>query len=89
MLLTAMYSEEEAEVTAGNILGSALSFGRLPMADCRWMRQRQGIHSDRCLAIARLTHKNQEQRCSRATLSQKSNSGTSIVQVSNGSRQET
>ena len=69
MLLTAMYSEDEADVTAVQILESAFPFRRENPGEETVPRKKR---SDNVL-----THENQEQRCSRATLSQKCNSSTS------------
>ena len=85
MLLTAMYSEEEADVTAMQILESAFPFSReaggrdsfkgYPVTDVS--QKAKGFRNRKKHSENVLTHEDQEQRCSRATLSQKCNSSTS------------
>ena len=85
MLLTAMYSEEEADVTAMQILESAFPFRRkpggrdnskgYPVADVS--HKAKGFCNRKKRSKNVRTHENQEQCCSRATLSQKRNSSTS------------
>ena len=85
MLLTAMYSEEEADVTAVQILESAFPFRSepggidsskaYPVTDVS--QKAKGIRNRKKRSKNVLTHENQEQCCSRATLSQKCNSSTS------------
>ena len=85
MLLTAIYSEEEADVTAVQILESAFPFRRepggrdsskgYPVTDVS--QKAKGFRNGKKGSENVLTHENQEQRCSRAPLSQKCNSSTS------------
>ena len=78
MLLTAMYSEEEADVTAVQVSESAFPFRREPGGRDSSKRnpvtdvsqEAKGFRNRKKRSEDVLTHENQEQRCSRATLSQ-------------------
>lgn len=80
-----MYSEDEADVTAVQILELAFPFRREPggrdsSKGCPVTEVSQKVKDFRNRKKRSkniLTHENQEQRCSRATLSQKCNSSTS------------